>query len=123
LPSLYPTFTDSARRNFSSRANRYLTWTNILRYKEEGLRAFDFGGWHLGTDPAMLSINDFKRGFGGRVIREYQCEQVLTLKGRVVLCVARLLSQARSQKAHGGVDPVVSCQKQFPRVQPSVVME
>lgn len=122
LPSLYPKFTDKARRNFISRANRYLTWTNILRYKEQKLRAFDFGGWHLGNDPAMLSINDFKRGFGGRVLREYQCEQILTLKGQVVLCAARLLGQAKSLKARR-LAPVVSCEKSFPRVQPSVAME
>jgi hypothetical protein len=67
-----------------------------LRYKENGLKFFDFGGWHLGDDPEMLSINDFKRGFGGKVVREYQCEQIMTLKGRVVLWAARLLEQARS---------------------------
>src|SRR6266581_3699918 len=72
-PSLYRTLSDSAARNFCGRANRYLTWNNILRYREQGLKSFDFGGWHLGCDSEMLNINDFKRGFGGKVVREYQC--------------------------------------------------
>src|SRR5258705_141103 len=71
-PSLYRAQPQSAARNFSGRANRYLTWSNILRYKDQVLKSFDFGGWHLGTDQDMLSINDFKRGFGGQVVREYQ---------------------------------------------------
>jgi hypothetical protein len=96
LPSLYRTLPQSAARNFSGRANRYLTWSNILRYKQRGLKFFDFGGWHLGTDPEMLSINDFKRGFGGQVVREYQCEQILTLRGRMILYAAKLIEQAKS---------------------------
>jgi hypothetical protein len=96
MPSLYRTLPLSAERNFCGRSNRYLTWHNILRYKTEGLQFFDFGGWHLGNDPDRLSINDFKRGFGGQVVREYQCEQILTLKGRLVLYAAKLLQQAQS---------------------------
>jgi hypothetical protein len=96
LPSLYRRLADSAERNFIGRANRCLTWSDILRYKEEGLEIFDFGGWYQGTDPAMLKINDFKRGFGGQVLREYQCEQILTLKGRVVLTVAAVLNRAKN---------------------------
>jgi len=100
MPSLYRTLPKSAARNFSGRGNRYLTWHNILRYKSEGLKFFDFGGWHLGNDSDMLSINDFKRGFGGKVVREYHCEQILTLKGWVVLNAARLLEQAKSFRSN-----------------------
>jgi hypothetical protein len=95
-PSLYRAQTQSTARNFSGRGNRYLTWYNILRYKSEGLKFFDFGGWHLGTDAEMLSINEFKRGFGGKVVREYQCERILTLKGWVVLNAAKMLEHGRS---------------------------
>jgi hypothetical protein len=96
LPSLYRNASESATRNMIGRANRYLTWSDILRYKEQGLKSFDFGGWYAGTtDSALLRINDFKRGFGGQVIREYECEQILTLKGWVVLNTAKLLKRAR----------------------------
>jgi hypothetical protein len=121
LPSLYRSLPDSAARNFSGRANRYLTWHDIMRFKEQGLKFFDFGGWHLGTDPEMLRINDFKRGFGGRVVREYRCEQILTLKGRIVLCAAKLLEQARSALSKQFETPV-SPVREFP-VQASVAMK
>lgn len=95
LPSLYRASADSGVRNFVGRANRYLIWNGILRYKEQGLRWFDFGGWYHGTDPAMLKINDFKRGFGGVVQRGYECEQVLTLKGRLVTLAGEFLQRYR----------------------------
>ena len=96
LPSLYRKLSDSASRNAIGRANRYLIWSDMLRYKAQGLKYFDFGGWYPGTaDPALLKINEFKRGFGGQVVRAYQCEQILTLKGWLVLRVARLLKQTK----------------------------
>ena len=96
LPSLYRKLTDSAARNVIGRANRYLIWSDLLRYKEQGLKYFDFGGWYPGTtDQALLKINDFKRGFGGQVVREYECERILSLKGWVVLHAAELLKQAK----------------------------
>lgn len=120
-PSLYPTFSDSAARNFCGRANRYLTWKNILRFKAQGLKAFDFGGWHLGSDPGLLNINEFKRGFGGKVEREYQCEQIVTLKGRIVLGVAKLLEHAKGpQKGRNCAAP--NSEKAFPRPQVEVLL-
>jgi hypothetical protein len=96
LPSLYRKLASSAARNAVGRANRLLVWSDILRYKEQGLKYFDFGGWYPGsTDQALLKINEFKRGFGGQVMREYRCEKILTLKGWLVLKVAKLLKNAR----------------------------
>jgi hypothetical protein len=95
LPSLYRKLPDSAERNLIGRANRYLTWSDILRYKAEGLEVFDFGGWYQGSDPAMLKINDFKRGFGGHVVSEFECEKILTLKGWVVLAAAAMLHNGK----------------------------
>jgi hypothetical protein len=95
-PSLYRKLPGSATRNMIGRANRYLIWNDMMRYKEQGLKCFDFGGWYPGsTDQALLNINEFKRGFGGQVMREYMCEQILTLKGWVVLNVAGLLKRVR----------------------------
>jgi hypothetical protein len=94
LPSLYRKLSGSAERNHIGRASRYLTWSDILRFQEQGLKCFDFGGWYHGADPAMVQINDFKRGFGGQVVSKYQCEQIRTLKGWVVLKAAALLNRA-----------------------------
>ena len=93
-PSLYRTLSDSSARNLVGRANRYLMWSDIIRFKAQGLSAFDFGGWYYGNDPAMLNINEYKRGFGGQVVREYKCEQILTLKGRLLLAIAGVQRRA-----------------------------
>jgi len=95
-PSLYWKLPGSAMRNLIGRANRYLLWNDMLRYKEQGLKCFDFGGWYPGTtDQALLNINEFKKGFGGQVMREYFCEQILTCKGRVMLNAAKLLTRVK----------------------------
>jgi hypothetical protein len=94
-PSLYRKLSDSAARNFIGRANRYLTWSDMLRYKDAGLKCYDFGGWYHGADPAMLKINEFKTGFGGQILREYECEQILTLKGWLALNLFKLLKRTK----------------------------
>ena len=96
LPSLPRNASDNAIRNVISRASRYLTWSDMLRYKADGLKLFDFGGWYPGTaDESLLRINEFKRGFGGEVIREYECEQILTLRGWAALRGAEFLKRAK----------------------------
>jgi hypothetical protein len=108
LPSLYRKLSDSAARNLVGRANRYLTWSNMIRYKEQGLKCYDFGGWYPGTtDQGLLKINEFKRGFGGQVLREYECQQILTLKGWVVLKVANWLFDSGGKKSSADVSPQV----------------
>ncbi len=98
--SLYQTLADSAARNAMGRANRYLFWCDILRHQAQGLKYFDFGGWYPGkTNPELLEINRFKEAFGGKVVREYNCEQILSLKGWMVLNVARLLNGVKQLPA------------------------
>lgn len=98
--SLYRELTDSAARAAMTRANRYLVWCDMLRFREQDLKYFDFGGWFYGKlTPEMVNINQFKAKFGGEVVCEYQCEQIRTLKGWVVLNGARLLKQIRNAKA------------------------
>ena len=105
-PSLYPGLSASATRNRIGRANRYLFWNDILRFKQQGLKWFDFGGWYPGTtDQTLLRINQFKKGFGGELRREYQCEQIVSLKGWLVLNVAKRLEQAKCFRS-GSSTPV-----------------
>jgi hypothetical protein len=107
----------SVARNLVGRANRLLIWSDVLRYKEQGLECFDFAGWYSGTtDQALLNINEFKRGFGGHVVREYQCERILTFKGWAVLNTARLLKRAKllSSRANAPVAPPPSLETRQP---------
>jgi len=94
--SRYSSIPNSALRKRINRANCFGHWKTIVTFKERGLRYFDFGGWYPGTtDMRLLGMNAFKKGFGGQVVREYDCEQILTLKGWLVLQVARLLKQTK----------------------------
>ena len=73
---------DPTRRSLIGRANRYLIWRDILRFKEAGADLFDFGGYYTGnTDVEKLNINSFKTGFGGETRTEFNCEECVTLKG------------------------------------------
>ncbi len=88
-----------AWRNAVSRANCLIHWHNFLTFREWGIAYFDFGGWYPGTsDIRLLGLNKFKRSFGGRVVREYECEQPITVKGRVLLTVAQLWARLKQSR-------------------------
>ncbi len=88
--------TGPAGRAQTNRASTLLIWRTALRARQQGLCCFDFGGWYPGNeDIQYLGANAFKKGFGGEIVREYECEQILTLKALVVLTAAQLLERAR----------------------------
>jgi hypothetical protein len=75
---------DQRRRSFIGRANRYLYWRDLLRFRESGAELFDFGGFYTGnSDHEKLQINQFKSSFGGKLQTEFNCEECVTLKGRL----------------------------------------
>jgi hypothetical protein len=85
---------DVAWRNTVSRANCFIHWKNFLSFREQGIPWFDFGGWYTGTtNIQFLGMNQFKKGFGGQVVREFECEEIRTLKGWLALTGARLLKR------------------------------
>jgi len=83
-------------RNKVGRANRYHHWQDMLRFKNAGISTYDFGGWYNGTkDVERLRINKFKEQFGGEIVKNYICEQALTLKGALFLRIrTKLLGNA-----------------------------
>ena len=99
-----------ALRNRINRANCLGHWQTMLALKARGLRHYDFGGWYPGkTDLRLLGMNAFKRGFGGEVVREFECVEIRTLKGWVLLTAARMLAHAgildRFGNGHTGQAP------------------
>jgi len=75
---------DDALRNLLGRANRHHHWQDMVRFKNAGLRFYDFGGWYGGTEnQAFARISRFKEEFGGAVTREFDSTLALTLKGRL----------------------------------------
>jgi lipid II:glycine glycyltransferase (peptidoglycan interpeptide bridge formation enzyme) len=68
------------------RANRYLHWQDILRFRQKGLAVMDLGGWYGGTeDTALLRINKFKEDLGGKVVEIYNSMAGITLKGKLAV--------------------------------------
>ena len=109
--SLHEMLADSGARNAMGRANRFLFWQDILRHKAQGLETFDFGGWYPGqADQALLDINRFKEEFGGRIALEYNCQQMRSLKARIVLGAAAILTRGQRISAQlrraGGTFPL-----------------
>jgi hypothetical protein len=96
--SKYYLKTTSAERQLVGRATRYLVWRDVVRFRGEEFAVFDHGGWYIGTDPALLQINEFKREFGGRVVEIYNCFQAATRKGRIALWYLGRRSAAQAAK-------------------------
>jgi hypothetical protein len=98
--SRHSSIPNTALRSRINRANCLGHWKTLLTLQARGLRYFDFGGWYPETtDLRLLGMNAFKKGFGGQVVREYECEEIRTVKGWLVLTTARILNRARSVRA------------------------
>ena len=62
---------EGADTNLLGRANRWAHWQEMLAFREQGVKTFDFGGYAWQTkDPAKQGINQFKEAFGGTVVQE-----------------------------------------------------
>jgi len=93
--SLYREIDDSGYRNMIGRANRYLHWQDMLRFKTEGIGLYDVGGWYIGdTDEELLRINRFKAEFGGDTEVSYNCIQLLSAKAKFLFSADRLVRSA-----------------------------
>jgi hypothetical protein len=114
--SLQAELPDKKAQRKIGRANRLLVWENALSYQADGVELYDLGGWYNGTsDAARLGINKFKESFGGKVLCEYQGQQLLTLKAWSAIHLAKLLNNLRARKLsaqtkqlHPGSNPVES---------------
>jgi lipid II:glycine glycyltransferase (peptidoglycan interpeptide bridge formation enzyme) len=73
-------------RALVGRANRWLHWQDMLRFKEIGMTRYDWGGlFEDESVPERAGINQFKKDFGGRQERTYNCTVPVTFTGRVWL--------------------------------------
>lgn len=84
--SLLRTTTDPSLRTLIGRANCYHTWSDMLRFRHQGIAVHDLGGWYGGNeDQQKLRINKFKESFGGLVIKEFNSEAAVTWTGRLAI--------------------------------------
>lgn len=90
--SLFPVGANSAWRTKVGRANRFQHWQDLMRFKDDHISLYDFGGWYEGkSDQKRLRINRFKEEFGGEIVRNYICERALTWRGALFLRLRQLL--------------------------------
>lgn len=81
------------------RANRLLHWLDIERCRVEGLDVYDFGGWYEGeTDVEKLRINQFKQGFGGEIVQQYNADSPRTWKGQAALGIRQAIASLRGRE-------------------------
>ena len=79
---------ESDYRALIGRANRWLHWKDMLRFKEMGIKHYDWGGMFEDESvPERAGINNFKRDFGGQQVRTYDCTVPTTVRGRIYLAV------------------------------------
>jgi hypothetical protein len=62
-------FEDSATARLAGILNVYLHWWEISKYREEGMRTYDFGG--IGGVGDNVGVNRFKLQFGRTIVREH----------------------------------------------------
>ncbi len=73
-------------RALVGRANRWLHWKEMLRFKDMGIKRYDWGGlFEDESVPENAGINQFKKDFGGQQVRTYDCTVPVTLRGRIWL--------------------------------------
>lgn len=84
--------TDTNFNSMIGRANRYHHWQDLVSFKNLGIAVYDFGGWYAGnTDQQKLGINQFKEKFGGEIVKNFNCIDGRTLKGRLYLHLRKVL--------------------------------
>jgi hypothetical protein len=73
-------------RALVGRANRWLHWRCMLRFKEAGVTRYDWGGlFEDDSAPERAGINEFKNSFGGERARSYDCTVPVTFRGKIFL--------------------------------------
>ena len=70
-------------RNLIGRANKFLHYKEMMYFKNQGFKVYDFGGYTENTtNPALLGINEFKLNFGGQkvVCKNYFSKSFLLMR-------------------------------------------
>jgi len=102
---------DADFRSQVARANRWLHLQSMMEFKKLGFAQYDWGGlFEDESKPERVGINRFKRGFGGKQVRSYDCTVPITLKGRVWLALREAWrswkpEQPKAPRASGAASP------------------
>jgi len=81
-------------KNELGSANRFCHWSDMLYFKELGIKQYDWGGWYNGKeDTELLGVNKFKEKFGGTITPNYNGIAYITLKGKLFWFLKKLKSK------------------------------
>jgi lipid II:glycine glycyltransferase (peptidoglycan interpeptide bridge formation enzyme) len=84
--SVYVSASEPARRRFLATANRYHHWRDLLMFRALGISTVDLGGiCEPCEDLARMGIREFKTGFGGDIVRMFDCTKAASARGRIAL--------------------------------------
>lgn len=90
---------DNAHRSLVGRANRWLHWQCMLKFREMGIRAYDWGGYFDDESTAeRAGINRFKREYRGCKVRRFDCVQAATTRGRLRLYLHLFAERGRAMR-------------------------
>ncbi len=88
--SLFRNEIDSARRALMGRSNRFLHWHDIISFKSSGYYTYDFGGISMNKkDEGLSRIDEFKRSFGGEIVKEFNILNPQSTLGKMVLLIMK----------------------------------
>jgi hypothetical protein len=77
---------DNDYRALVGRANRWLHWREMLRFRALGITRYDWGGlFEDESVPERAGINRFKKEFGGEAVQTYDCTVAVSPRGRIWL--------------------------------------
>ncbi|MBQ8472243.1 MAG: hypothetical protein IJ501_01925 [Bacilli bacterium] len=79
---------DSSKKSLIGRANKYLHWKDILKFKQENKIEYDFGGINSFTDPN--GIDKFKLAFGGEQRKYYNVIYGNSFLGKILVFLYKL---------------------------------
>lgn len=89
--SLYRLREYSDKRNIIGRAHRYMSWLDIIYFKDKGFSIYDLGGLAMNEKREELkNIDSYKLNFGGRIVNEYNMYIPLSILGRMAVFFLRL---------------------------------
>jgi hypothetical protein len=83
---------NSQTKSLIGRANRMLHWDEIVFYKRKLYDIYDFGGLSLSDSVALSQIDNFKLGFGGKVVVEYNDRIGVSMLGKIFLFIHKILN-------------------------------
>lgn len=88
---------DAEERKVQGRANKLLHWNMIEYFKARNYAEYDLGG--ISKSEALRAVDDFKLGFGGREILEYNYLVGITPLGKLAALSFALAGKLKSIRA------------------------